>query len=69
MCLVQATHAQTFTNANNLLPDAYNSGGCIGFADLDGDGFDDLIVLDQSRNLHTLYQTTEGTFVDYDLGR
>ena len=50
------------------MPDEYNSGGCIGFADLDGDGFDDLIVLDQSRNLHTLYQTTEGTFVDFELG-
>ncbi len=67
--LVQMSHAQTFTNANNLLPDQYNSGGCIGFADLDGDGFDDLIVLDQSRNLHTLYQTTVGEFVDYDLGQ
>ena len=59
--------AQTFTNANNFFQ-MYNSGGCIGFADLDGDGFDDLIVLDQSRNLHTLYQTTEGTFVDFELG-
>ena len=66
--LAHTSLAQTFTNANNFLPDEYNSGGCIGFADLDGDGFDDLIVLDQSRNLHTLYQTTEGTFVDFELG-
>lgn len=62
------TQAQTFTNASNLLPDTYNSGGCVGFADLDGDGYDDLIVLDQSNTLHTLYQTPAGTFTDYDLG-
>ena len=63
------TQAQTFTNASNLLPDTYNSGGCVGFADLDGDGYDDLIVLDQSNTLHTLYQTPEGTFTDYNLGQ
>ena len=63
------TRAQTFTNASNLLPDTYNSGGCVGFADLDGDGYDDLIVLDQSTTLHTLYQTPEGTFTDYNLGQ
>ena len=61
--------AQTFTNASNLLPDTYNSGGCVGFADLDGDGYDDLVVLDQSNTLHTLYQTPEGTFTDYNLGQ
>ena len=64
-----AVQAQTFTNSNSLLPDTYNSGGCVGFADLDGDGYDDLIVLDQSNTLHTLYQTPEGTFVDYNLGQ
>jgi len=30
--------AQSFTNGNNVLPATYNSGGCVGFADLDGDG-------------------------------
>ena len=61
-------HAQSFVNATNLLPDTYNSGGCVGFADLDGDGYDDLIVLDQSNILHTLYQTADGQFVDHNLG-
>ena len=61
--------AQNFTNSSNLLPDAYNSGGCVGFADMDGDGYDDLIVLDESNTLHTLYQTPEGGFVDYNLGQ
>ncbi len=60
---------QSFTNANNALPTTFNSGGCVGFADLDGDGYDDLIVLDESNILHTLYQTTEGGFVDHNLGQ
>ena len=60
--------AQSFVNGNNLLPETFNSGGCVGFADLDGDGYDDLIVLDQSVTLHTLYQSPNGTFVDHNLG-
>ena len=60
--------AQSFTNGNTALPTTYNSGGCVGFADLDGDGYDDLVILDQSRVLHTLYQTPNGTFTDFNLG-
>lgn len=63
-----ALQAQTFTNTNVLLPQEYHSGGCVGFTDLDGDGYDDLVVLDQSNTLHTLYQTAQGTFNAYDLG-
>ena len=62
-------HGQSFTNGNTNLPETFNSGGCVGFADLDGDGYDDLVILDQSRNLHTLYQATDGTFTDYALGQ
>ena len=61
-------HAQSFSNGNSALPATYNSGGCVGFADLDGDGYDDLVILDQSRALHTLYQSPTGTFTDYSLG-
>ena len=69
-CLGCATtiQAQTFYNGNAALPSTYNSGGCVGFADLDGDSFDDLIILDQSRTLHTLYQTPNGNFEGYNLG-
>ena len=62
-------HGQSFTNGNANLPETFNSGGCVGFADLDGDGYDDLVILDQSRSLHTLYQSTDGTFTDYALGQ
>jgi len=68
LCAAFGTQAQSFTNGNNALPATYNSGGCVGFADLDGDGYDDLVILDQSRSLHTLYQSPTGTFTDYALG-
>lgn len=60
--------AQSFTNSSSILPDSYNSGGCVGFTDMDGDGFDDLVVLDQSNTLHILYQGANGEFTDYNLG-
>ena len=63
-----APFAQTFTNGNGARCPTYNSGGCVGFADLDGDGYDDLVILDQSRVLHTLYQARNGTFTDFNLG-
>lgn len=60
--------AQSFTESSFLLPGSYNSGGCVGFTDMDGDGYDDLVVLDQSKNLHILYQGSGGAFTDFDLG-
>ncbi len=62
------SQAQTFTNGNSLLPGQYHSGGCVGFTDMDGDGFDDLIVLDESEDLHVLYQGPDGSFSDVDYG-
>jgi hypothetical protein len=66
--LASMLQAQTFTNGNNLLQGEYNSGGCVGFTDMDGDGFDDVVVLDLSRNLHVLYQGPGGLFNDVDYG-
>ena len=60
--------AQTFTNGVSLLPSEYHSGGCVGFTDMDGDGFDDIIVLDESEMLHVLYQGPDGSFSDVDYG-
>ena len=60
--------AQTFTNGNSLLPGQYHSGGCVGFTDMDGDGFDDLVVLDESEDLHVLYQGPDGSFSEVDYG-
>jgi len=60
--------AQTFTNGASFLPAEYHSGGCVGFTDMDGDGFDDIIVLDESEMLHVLYQGPDGSFSDVDYG-
>ena len=47
--------AQTFTNGNNLLQGEYHSGGCVGFTDMDGDGFDDLVeaLLGHEKKVYT----------------
>jgi len=60
--------AQSFINGSSLLPSEYHSGGCVGFTDMDGDGFDDLVVLDESNELHVLYQGPDGSFTDVDYG-
>lgn len=54
---------QTFTRTTGVLskPNA-KSGGCVGIADMDGDGYDDLILLDQSKYLYIDYQQPNGTF-------
>jgi hypothetical protein len=61
-------NAQTFTNSNNLLPDSYHSGNCVGFLDMDGDGFDDIAVLDDSKVFKVLYQVAPGDFQEVDYG-
>jgi len=61
--------AQSFTNSSSLLPDSYNSGNCVGFTDVDNDGFDDVVVLDQSRNLVILYQDGNGGFNAVEFGQ
>jgi hypothetical protein len=55
-------NAQTFTNSTNLLPGSYNSGGCTGVMDMNNDGLDDIIILDNSTDLKIAYQNANGTF-------
>ena len=63
---VAALNAQTFTNSNGMLDDDYNSGGCLGVTDMDNDGYDDIILLDNSTDLKIIYQTVDGmTEVSY----
>ncbi|MGK0278009.1 MAG: hypothetical protein ACI9RU_000770 [Litorivivens sp.] len=59
---------QTFTNATNELPDAYNSGGCVGVTDMDQNGYDDIIILDGSSSLKIVYQDNMGNFNESVLG-
>ncbi len=54
-------NAQTFTNSSDELPESFNSGGCVGVTDMNGDGFDDIVVLDQSLHVHIYYQNLDDT--------
>ncbi len=57
-----------FTEHPELLPYATHSGGCMAVTDMNGDGLDDIAVLDYSKFLRVLYQNLDGTFVGYDVG-
>lgn len=60
--------AQSFTNSSGLLPDSFNSGGCVGITDMDQDGLDDIIVLDGADELNIYYQEVDGSFEVYFYG-
>ena len=60
--------AQTFSNASSSLPDSYNSGNCVGFTDMDNDGYDDIVVLDGSNTVKVLYQDGSGNFTEVNYG-
>jgi len=63
MAVSSAISAQTFTNSSALLNgNSYNSGGCVAVTDMDQDGLDDIVVLDQSTNLYVIYQNENGTY-------
>ena len=59
---------QSFSNGSSILPDSYNSGNCVGFTDMDNDGLDDIVVLDQSNTVKVLYQDASGGFTEVDYG-
>lgn len=63
-----ATAQLSFTNSSHLFNEDYNSGGCVGISDMNGDGLDDMVHLDQSKRLVVEYQNADGTFSAYDYG-
>lgn len=65
---VGAIQAQSFTNSTSLLPTGYNSGGCTGVVDMNNDGLDDIVILDQSTDLKIAYQQANGTFTVSSFG-
>lgn len=52
--------AQTFNLNTALMNGSFNSGGPIGFIDVDNDGLDDIVVFDQGEDVNILYQTASG---------
>ncbi|WP_306642757.1 FG-GAP-like repeat-containing protein [Sanyastnella coralliicola] len=59
--------SQSFTDASANLPSNYNSGGTVGVTDMNNDGLDDIVTLDQADHLKILYQTAGG-WVEEDYG-
>jgi hypothetical protein len=66
--MVSSLFAQSFTDASSTLPDAYHSGNCVGFTDMNNDGFDDIVVLDESKTVKILYQEGNGEFFEVNYG-
>jgi hypothetical protein len=57
--------AFTFTNANNLLGAATHSGCCLVVVDVNSDGLDDIVKLDQSSMVTIELQNKDGSFSHY----
>ncbi|MGB3869141.1 MAG: FG-GAP-like repeat-containing protein [Flavobacteriales bacterium] len=64
----QVTAQPAFTDGTPLLAHPANSGGCMAITDMDGDGLDDVIQLDFSKDVYVLYQEQDGTFTTVDYG-
>ncbi len=69
LCIPSALNAQfSFSNSTNLKSSTTNSGGCMGVADMNGDGLDDMCILDKARFFKIDYQNPDGSFTLVDYG-
>jgi hypothetical protein len=68
--LVGSAHAQTFTDQTSLLPNPnFHSGVAIGIADMNGDGLDDVIRLNEASDLSIEYQeAADAAFSSFSYG-
>jgi hypothetical protein len=66
MLLGASAHSQSFQTG--VLPGTFNSGNCTGVTDMNNDGLDDIVILDQSRHLKIAYQQPNGDFVLHSFG-
>ena len=63
------THAQiAFTNFNSLITTATHSGCCVVVVDVNSDGLDDILIMDQSKTLILELQNRDGSFTRTSLG-
>jgi hypothetical protein len=61
-------HAQiSFTNANAGMSGVYHSGNCVSVVDMNSDGLDDLVLLDQSSDAIVEIQNRDGSFTSHFL--
>ncbi len=67
--VIASSNAQfSFTNSNSLLSTPSYSGCAISVVDLDGDGLDDIIKMNQSTDLVIDMQNKNGSFTHHNLG-
>jgi hypothetical protein len=65
---LQKTQAQlSFTNANAKMEGVYHSGNCVSVVDMNNDGLDDLVLLDQSSDAVVELQNPDGSFTKHFL--
>ncbi len=68
--LTISTQAQfTFTNANSKFASQTHSGCAVTVVDVNNDGLDDILVMDQSQNLTVRLQNKDASFITYPLGQ
>ena len=66
---ITAANAQfSFTNMNSLTPTATHSGNSITVVDVNDDGLDDIVKMDQASDLVVQLQNLNGTYTHYNLG-
>jgi hypothetical protein len=58
----------SFTNSNSILPNTTHSGCCIVVVDVNNDGLDDILIMDQSQTLNLELQHADGTYTNTNLG-
>lgn len=63
----QAQAQLSFTNANAKMDGVYHSGNCVSVVDMNNDGLDDLVLLDQSSDATIEIQNSDGTFTSHFL--
>ena len=68
LIVVKSSAQFSFTNSNSLIPTASHSGCAVTVADINNDGLDDIVKMDQSTTLIIELQNKNGTFTHYNLG-
>lgn len=68
LSMVGANAQFSFTNMNSLTPTATHSGNSISVVDINNDGLDDIVKMDDATTLVVQMQNTNGSYTHYNLG-
>lgn len=67
LCFQNSQAQLSFTNANSRMDGVYHSGNCVSVVDMNNDGLDDLVLLDQSSDAIVEIQNKDGSFTSHFL--